>query len=235
MISIIIPTFNECNNSFLEQSLKKYSKLNVEVICVDSESTDGTIDLIKKYKVKFINHPTSSRGERLTVGAKQASYPLVILHHPRSFLDINAIDYLIHNQNKINWGAFTHRFDLTHPLLKFTSWYSNFVRGDLKGIFYLDHCIFVKKNILEQINYIPFVDIFEDTLLSEKLLKISKPLRLPFISTTSAIRFRKNGIWRQALRNQLMKILYWRNTDHEKLNKIYEKGAPLNTKNNNIM
>jgi len=231
MISVIIPTFNEVSHGRIEKILRTYSKrADVEIICVDSSSTDGTIDIIKKYDVRIINHPTTSRGERLSVGAKAAKNDLIILHHPRSLIDIFAFDYLIENQTDLQWGAFTHEFDYEHPLLKFTSWYSNFVRGDIKGIYYLDHCFYVKKQLLELIDYLPSIDVFEDTILSKRLLKISRPKRLAFKSKTSAVRFLKTGIWHQLILNLWMKILYYLKTDFKVLNKKYEKNFGLNAK-----
>jgi glycosyltransferase involved in cell wall biosynthesis len=231
MITVIIPTFNEVTHGYIEDILKSLSKKpNVEIICVDSQSSDGTVELIQKYDVKLISHKTNSRGERLTVGAKAASNDLIVLHHPRSILQVEALDYLIENKDKLDWGGFTHEFDSKHPLLKFTSWYSNHVRADIMGIFYLDHCLYIQKNLLEEIDYLPSIDIFEDTVLSQRLLTKCRPVRLPFKSQTSAVRFNQNGVWRQALLNQWMKILFSFNTDNQELNKKYEKDVPLNSK-----
>lgn len=231
MISIIIPTFNEISHGSIQDILKSLSKIaNVEIICVDSGSRDGTIELIQKYDVKLIQHKTNSRGERLTIGAKEASHDLIVLHHPRSVLEIGAIEYLIEHQSNLTWGGFTHEFDYKHPLLNFTSWYSNYVRSDIKGIFYLDHCFYIQKKLLVEIDYLPSVDIFEDTILSKRLLTMCRPKRLSFKSQTSAIRFKKNGIWRQAFLNQWMKLLFSFNTDNQELNKKYEKDVPLNSK-----
>jgi glycosyltransferase involved in cell wall biosynthesis len=231
MISIVIPTFNEISHGYIEEILKSFSnRPSIEIICVDSESRDGTVELIKKYDVKLIQHKTNSRGERLTVGAKAAINNLIILHHPRSILEVEALDYLIKNQEKLVWGGFTHKFDLKHPLLNFTSWYSNYVRADIKGIFYLDHCFYIQKDLLAEIDYLPSIDIFEDTVLSQRLLSKCRPRRLPFKSRTSAVRFNQNGVWRQALLNLWMKILFSFNTNNQELNKKYEKDVPLNSK-----
>ena len=231
MISVIIPTFNEISHGYIEKILKSLSsRPNIEIICVDSESSDGTIELIEQYDVKLIQHKTNSRGERLTVGAKAATHDLIVLHHPRSILEIEALDYIMKNKENLSWGGFTHKFDCKHPLLSFTSWYSNYVRADLKGIFYLDHCFYIQKDLLIDIDYLPSIDIFEDTILSQRLLSKCRPKRLPFKSQTSAIRFNQNGVWRQAFLNQWMKILLRFNTDYQELNKKYEKDVPLNSK-----
>lgn len=231
-ISIIFSTFNELSLNFFESSLKQLcNDPRVEVICVDGGSSDGTRDLIKQYRATLIETTSHSRAHRLNLGIEKAGVDLVLLHHPRSLIDIKAIDYLIQEEENLCWGGLTHRFDKSHMLLKFTSWYSNNVRARIREIFYLDHCIFLKKSILDcESSVVPELVIFEDTALSEKLKTIGPSLLLAYESRTSAIRFSKNGVFRQALLNQFMKIGYLLNFSDELMNKIYEKGLSLNTK-----
>ena len=107
----------------------------------------------------------------------------------------------------------------------------NFIRGDFRKIYYLDHCIFFQKDLVgSDKNFVPDVDIFEDTYLSQKLAKISFPTRLRFTSTTSAIRFQKNGVWRQAILNQILKAGFLLGISKTFMNKVYEKGLNLNSK-----
>jgi glycosyltransferase involved in cell wall biosynthesis len=230
MLSIVIPTFNELQNNLLEDILKLLQSIDkkIEVICVDSYSTDGTTELIAKYKVKLIQTKTNSRAIRLNIGIRAATGDIVLLHHPRSILTKDGINHLMNNDD-ITWGAFKHKFDTSHPLLNFTSFWSNYCRGQIKGIYYLDHCIFAKKTLLEKVGLIPEVDIFEDTEISLKLRKLSRPVRLPYYATTLAVRFTKNGVWTQAFLNQKLKIQYYLKLNHKEMNKDYEKGLELNS------
>lgn len=45
---------------------------------------------------------------------------------------------------------------------------------------------------------------------------------LPGIITTSARRFNKRGVWRQALLNQYLKILFHIGANKQKMNRLYE-------------
>ena len=230
-VSIIFSTFNELSLDLLGSSLSSLSKLeNVEVIIVDGGSTDGTIDLIEKFPVTLIRSEESSRAKRLNIGIEVSSCDLIILHHPRSSLDPRGVDYLVDNQIHLDWGGFTHQFIESHPLLTFTSWYSNEVRGKIRGIVYLDHCIFFKKSLIEETPYVPEVDIFEDTEFSKKLLNKYVVTILPFLSETSAIRFTKNGLYKQLVLNILMKVCFHIGLSDKQMNKVYEKGLGLNTK-----
>lgn len=213
MLSVIIPTAHEAETDFFKNSVSSLSKFkNIEVICIDKSEA-------------------ITRAERLNLGFEKSKGSMILFYHPRSFVDPKGIQYLIDHCDRIMWGAFTHQFDHNHPLLKFTSWYSNKVRGKLGGIFYLDHCIFFHRSLWKKT--IPAVEIFEDTLLSRQLKELQRPILLPFASTTSALRFTKNGFWRQAVLNQIMKIGFHLNISHQTMNKIYENGLNLNSSSKN--
>jgi glycosyltransferase involved in cell wall biosynthesis len=228
MLTIIIPTMNEIAHTVIGQTFVRFAELkNTEIIVVDTNSTDGTVELAEKYNFKIIKTDSMCRAQRLNLGIKQAQGEMILLHHPRSIIDLSGFRFL-QNNPELTWGAFTHRFDQETLGLKLTSFYSNYIRS-MRGIFYLDHCIFVKKSLLEKINFIPKVDIFEDTELSKKLRRITKPVLLDYYSTTSSIRFKKNGFLRQVLLNQVLKLKYYFNINHEVLNKSYEKDLNLNS------
>lgn len=229
-LSVIIPTLNEEKNPYFYKILTLLSSYkNIEVIVSDGGSCDETSLLCSKFNVKYLSNKTTSRAERINQGIKHSSNKMILLQHPRSLISNDGVEFLIKNSNKLKWGGFKHSFDLEHPILSFTSWYSNNVRGNLRGIIYLDHCIFLKKSMAVSIGKLPPVDIFEDTILSQKLLeKYGKPKVLSYKVTTSAIRFKTNGIFKQAIMNQLLKIKYYKGADNIEMNKIYEKDLELN-------
>ncbi len=210
MLSVIIPTNNESDNSFFVRTLQSLSQFKeIEVICIDKSEA-------------------LTRAERLNIGFQRAQGSMILFHHPRSFLVPEGIQYLIENKNKKMWGGFTHKFDVSHPLLKFTSWYSNRVRGQRLGVVYLDHCIFFHRSLW--LNPLPAIEIFEDTVLSQNFNRQLPIVLLPFVSETSAVRFAKNGLWKQSLMNQILKIGFHLGVSHDTMNRIYERGLNLNSK-----
>lgn len=234
MLSIIIPTFNEMNNGYLNKIFPQLSQIDgIEVIIIDSMSSDGTYEYAKSFPFKTYQIETTSRAKRLNHGMQLASGEMFLLHHPRSLLEMKGVKYLRDHIEEYYWGGFTHKFDLNHPLLRFTSWYSNRIRADRRNIFYLDHCIFVRKFLIQEIGYLPEVDIFEDTELSKMLNKKCEGLRLESFALTSAIRFEKNGILKHALNNQILKWKYYLKVDHKKMNKAYENKVALNAEYRN--
>ncbi|MDO4674679.1 ATP-grasp fold amidoligase family protein [Campylobacter sp.] len=77
-ISVLIPSYNsiayydECLRSVLRQSLQE-----LEILCIDADSTDGTKELIQKYaqqdaRVKLIISDKKSYGYQLNLGFKAA-------------------------------------------------------------------------------------------------------------------------------------------------------------------
>jgi len=172
---------------------------------------------------------TNLRAERLNFGAKKAQSNKLFFIHPRSYVDQKTYNYLIQNET-IKWGGLNHRFNKKSPFYIFTSWYSNHLRAKVKEIFYLDHCLFIRKDLFNKVSGFPKLSIFEDTVISERLRREEHSTLIPFYSTTSAIRFEKNGFLRQALLNQILKMAYNLGANHDVMNKIYEKGLDLNSK-----
>ncbi|MCC5815356.1 MAG: hypothetical protein JJT78_11405 [Leptospira sp.] len=213
MLSIIIPCETESSNLLSESicSLRSISPKNYEIIIVEKQEA-----------------PT--RAEKLNIGFHRSKGELILFHHPRSMLSREGFQHLIEMSESFSkmfpWGGFTHCFNMDHPILRFTSWYSNQIRAKWRGILYLDHCIFFDRNLWLQDH--PKMEIFEDTELSIRFRVFSKPLILSQYSVTSSIRFKKNGILYQSIINQILKLGYYFNCNPKFMNRVYEKGLNLN-------
>ena len=179
--------------------------------------------------VELIVGAGATRAERLQRGIEAARGRVVLCHHPRSLVTAEGLRWLRDHAAEVSWGGFTHAFDASSLLLRYTSWYSNAVRPR-HGVVYLDHCIFFRRELLTR--PIPDVAIFEDTELSKILAESGKPTILPFTSTTSAVRFLKNGVARQLLLNQVLKVKYLLGAGDGAMNAAYEKGLHLNDPGN---
>lgn len=236
MITVILSAYNECLNPFFWKTLDTIKNLqdggfHIKVLVGVTKGSDDTLLILEGQNIKFIEVDTSKRAERYNYAFEHVNcgkQDWIILNHPRSLLETNAFMSLNSLPVWAKWGAFSHKFDINHPLLNFTSWWSNHVRGDLKRIYYLDHCLFVRREAFERVGGFPSLDIFEDTVLSQRLGALGSPIRLPWRSTTSSIRFKANGIWRQALKNQVLKCRYTMGHDVQKMNADYESGVALN-------
>jgi glycosyltransferase involved in cell wall biosynthesis len=87
-ISIITPVLN--NITYIEdaiQSVLKQDYTNYEHIIVDGGSTDGTIEILKKYKhLKWISEPDSGQSNAMNKGLKMSSGQIIMY--------LNADDYI---------------------------------------------------------------------------------------------------------------------------------------------
>lgn len=238
-LSIILPCLNEIRHGYLDRILTNLIAQigEKEIIVVVSPSNDGTDEVLEEYaaqcsEMQVVRSLAKNRAQRLNDGIAVSSGEIILLHHPATLLPeriaLQIIDQAITAGN--NWGAFQHTFDFPHWLLHFTSWYSNNVRVKHKGIVYLDHCPFIDRQILAQIGNIPDLDIFEDTVLSDRLRQFSKPMLVEGKVITSARRFRQRGIYRHAALNQILKLCYLLNIDPKHLNRLYEKSYSINIK-----
>lgn len=219
-VSVVVPVYRN-GADWLPRILARLSEFeDLEVICT------GDAPLPAGSRARLVRVESPSRGARLQAGIAAASHRMILLHHPRSLIAADGLRWLTAGAGGAPWGGFTHAFDWNHPLLRFTSWYSNRVRTARRGIIYLDHCVFFDKRLLTR--PIPPVEIFEDTELSLILRESGPPMLAPFGAMTSAVRFRTNGPWRQALLNLRMKLSYLLGSSHQFMNSRYERGLGLN-------
>jgi len=70
MISVILSTNTEIKNNYLEKLLNAITKQgrDYEIIIVDNESTDNTVDICMKYTTKIYSLPNSIRAQRFNYG-----------------------------------------------------------------------------------------------------------------------------------------------------------------------
>jgi glycosyltransferase involved in cell wall biosynthesis len=247
-ISIILPCLNEIRHGYLDKILNNLVAQSIiqkdeediiskEIIAVVSGSDDGTDIVLEEYAARYaeiqvVRSLATNRAQRLNDGIAVSTGDIILLHHPATLLPERIALQLINQAlaSGCEWGAFQHKFDFPHWLLYFTSWYSDNVRVKHKGIVYFDHCPFIDRHVLAQIGNVPDLDIFEDTVLSDRLRQFSKPMLAEGQVITSARRFRQRGIYRHAMLNQLLKICYLLNIDPKHLNRWYEQKASINVK-----
>ncbi len=255
-LSIILPCLNEIRHGYLDRIITNLaaqlvpSNCEKEIIAVVSASNDGTDLVLDEYarrspEIKVLRSQATNRAQRLNDGIAVSTGDIILLHHPATllpeFIALQLIEQTLAsgipsgNPSGIKWGAFSHSFDFTHWLLHFTSWYSDNIRVKQKGVVYLDHCPFINRQFLAAVGNVPDLDIFEDTVLSDRLRQFSKPLLAQGKVITSARRFHQRGIYRHAMLNQVLKMCYHFNIDPNWLNRLYEQKASINVKYGNTL
>ncbi len=99
-ISIIIPSLNminyikECMDSILSQTLD-----DLEIICVDAESTDGTLEILQEYvtkdsRIQLIKSDKKSYGYQMNLGLKAAQGEYIGIVEPDDYVLPEMFEYL---------------------------------------------------------------------------------------------------------------------------------------------
>ncbi len=234
MISVILPCLNELRHGYLPRIVENLQgqQDDHEVIAVVTEGQDGTLEFLRSQPhIRVLPSKARNRAQRLNEGLTASQGEEILLHHPATLLPPQVA--LLEVQQAladptVAWGGFRHKFDWNHWLLRYTSWYSTQVRPRWSGILYLDHCIFARRSHLVAIGGVPDMDIFEDTVLSQRLAQYGKPHILNGTITTSARRYRTRGVYRHAIVNQTLKACYHLRMDPQWLNRLYEQSTQIN-------
>lgn len=234
MISVVLPCVNELRHGYLPKIIKNLQAQqgDKELIAVVSPSTDTTLACLEAApQIRVIESDAQNRAQRLNVGIQASQGQVVLLHHPATLLPpitaLRQTDQTFHDP-EVMWSGFCHQFDLDHWLLHYTSWYSSKIRPYWGRILYLDHCVAVRRSLLDDIGGVPDMDIFEDTALSRRLGQYGPPVMLSDHIVTSARRYRDRGVYRQALMNQTLKVMYHLNLDPKWMNRLYERKVQIN-------
>lgn len=99
-VSILMPIFNA--EPFLEQSLSSamhQSLKEIEIVCVNDGSKDGSLDIMKKYqkrddRIKIIDKENAGYGHAMNIALDNATGEYIAILEPDDFLDLNMCENL---------------------------------------------------------------------------------------------------------------------------------------------
>jgi rSAM/selenodomain-associated transferase 2 len=196
-IAIIIPIFNEVDaiNRLLLHIENTISKtIDYEIIVVDGGSTDGSKKTVQNHQKARLINSEKGRAKQLNTGAKVASGNVLYFLHCDSFPPKNFDLYVWEQvQNGNLSGCFRMKFDLSHPVLFISQWFTRINHISCRGG---DQSLFVTKELFNEIGgYDESYIIYEDNEIIKRLYQKAKFTVIPKNLITSARRYRKNGVW----------------------------------------
>jgi glycosyltransferase involved in cell wall biosynthesis len=161
LVSIITATFNR--KDYLEetiQSVASQTYRNIEYIIIDGGSTDGTLDVIKKYddKIDFwISRPDNSMYEAINDGIRHCNGDIIaILNSDDKYIDENVIEHIISHFEKepdID-GVYGNLIRLYENKTRYKKLFQVNYKQYLisgKGTFIPHSTLFVKRRLIEKV------------------------------------------------------------------------------------
>ncbi len=201
-ISVIIPTLNEETN--IEASIFSAQDEDSEVIVVDGGSSDHTVENAIALGVRV---EISRRGRAIqqNMGSECAGGKVLLFLHADTILPSGYVNHVFDAfiDAETAAGAFQFKTDWGRPLMKVAEFLTN-LRSKHLGIPYGDQALFIRKSLFEDMGGFPHVPIAEDLFLIRQIACKGHIRIVPAQAVTSARRWKKFGVFRTTLINQLI-------------------------------
>ena len=220
-LSVVVPTLNEGSGIRETLAALRTGAPNAEIIVVDGGSSDQCVDVARKLADRVI---ATSRGRALQMnaGAALGSGDILAFVHadtrvPYSFE--NDIFAALADTGIVG-GRFDVKLDdpsfayrLIGSLISLRSRITRTATGD--------QAIFVRRSVFEALGGFPDFDLCEDLDFSRRLKRAGRVACLHSRVTTSARRWRRDGLARTVLRMWAIRALYLLGVPPSRLKQIY--------------
>ncbi len=201
-ISVIIPTLNEAHH--VQGAIEGARKDGVECIVVDGGSADHTAALAEEAGAHVCSSPPG-RAIQQNRGAEIAQGRVFLFLHADTLLPGDYVTHVFETlmDRGIVLGAFLFRTDLNHPIMKGIEALTNF-RSRVFGLPYGDQGLFLRRSVFRRVQGFPKVPIAEDLLFVRRLSRLGRIGIAPGQVVTSARRWRRVGLLRTTILNQII-------------------------------
>lgn len=223
MISIIIPTYNEADQ--IDETISKIKERCTvdfwEIVVVDGWSSDDTRAVAEASGAKVVTGP-KGRAKQMNYGASIAQGDILYFLHADSIPPIYFTRCILDaTQQGAVSGCFRLAFDHNQWFLKANSWFTRF---DVNAVRFGDQSLFVTKEIFEKSGrFREDLTIMEDQEIIHRIKRHGKFIVMNKYVTTSARKYRENGVYRMQGIFYLIWILYYLGYSQEQLVNLYRR------------
>ena len=220
-LSILVPTYNESASIevFYKRLIEAIGMHHCEVIFVDGQSKDNTIELLEEYSknkpkhvsIKILISPKGGRGYQLNYALGKSVGDWVAICHVDTVIAEGIFDSLKNELNSnlaVSGGACTMEFITGHTdssvqtslkknPLSFVKTLNSF-RNRVLGISFGDQLQFFRKSEVLNKNCIPQIPLMEDVELALKMKEAGRTVHLPFVVKVSDRRWQSMNRFKNA-------------------------------------
>lgn len=215
LVSIVIPTLHE--EGIVADAVRAARRQPPphEILVVDGGSADATREEARAAGATVVDAPRG-RGPQFNRGADAARGDRLLFLHADTHLPPDGLTRVRRSLAAPGTcaGTFRLRFDAASPLLRFYAWCT---RWPWIRLCFGDRGLFVTRDAFEAVGGYPDWPLFEDLELAARLQEHGGFRFLEAAVTTSARRFRRNGVVRQQLQNLSLWLHYVAGADPERV------------------
>lgn len=218
-ISIVIPTW--CEAACIADAVRTCAVVGDETIVADADSPDGTFDIARRAGARCVLAPRG-RGPQLNAGAAVATGDVLWFVHADAVLHPQsrpAVMAELGDARSVG-GNFRLRFvPETHAARVYSA--GNHLRRRVLGIYYGDSCIFVRREVFQELGGYRDMPLFEDHEFAQRLERHGRTVYIEEPAVlVSARRFADRPVRTLALWT-FLQTAYSLGVSAERLNRYY--------------
>ncbi len=224
--SVIVPVRNEaariagCVRAVRETAYR----YPVEIVVVDGQSSDGTVDAAREAGATVISSPVVGRGAQMHWGAQCATGGVLVFLHADTALPAAWQDGIARlffsDRVPPAVAAFSLAFDSPRPRYALIARLAN-LRAALTRLPHGDQALVMTRRAYFAVGGFPPVPLMEEYFLVPKLKRIGRVALLPMSVTTSSRRYERRGPLITALLKAALIVLFYLGVSPHRLARWY--------------